>query len=95
MMTIEQFRKLSLDDYQVTNFYDEAENLINRIKAKRGLSENTIDVSYNDTIFTFPLLTQQRETTEIMKNWLSLIRRKPKKRATKSQSHQEVCVKRT
>ena len=66
MMTIEQFRKLSLEEYQVTNYYDEAENLINRIKTKRGLSENTIDVSYNDTIYTFPLVTQQRETTEII-----------------------------
>ena len=66
MMTIEQFRKLSLEEYQVTNYYDEAENLINRIKTKRGLSENTIDVSYNDTIYTFSLVTQQKETTEII-----------------------------
>ncbi len=66
MITIEQFRKLSLEDYQVTNYYDEAENLINRIKTKRGLSENTIDVSYSDTIYTFPLVTQQKESTEII-----------------------------
>lgn len=64
LLTIEQFRGLSIDDYRVTNFYDENQSLVNRIKTKKGTRENTINVQFNDQNLVLQLTTQQREQSE-------------------------------
>lgn len=69
---IEQFRKLDRDDWQVTNFYDEEQNLRNRIKAMKGPRENTIEVFHNNNKLVIELTTAKKERTEI-------IRKKPHK----------------
>lgn len=62
-VTIEQYRKLDAEDYTVTNFYDADANLVNRIKARKGQRENTLEVFYNNERIIFPLLTLKREST--------------------------------
>jgi MoxR-like ATPase len=63
---IKQFRQLDLEEDKVTNFFDTEKNLVNRLKAKKGLAEFTIDVIYNDRIYTYPLRTKKGERTEII-----------------------------
>lgn len=65
-IAIKQFKNLKLDDYQVTNFYDGNGALVNRLKAKKGTQEYTVEINYNSKILTYPLKTQQLEKTEIV-----------------------------
>jgi MoxR-like ATPase len=53
-------------DWQVTNFYDEEGNLRNRIKAKSGPRENTIEVFHNNEKLIIDLITRKQERTEII-----------------------------
>ncbi|MEL7020319.1 MAG: AAA family ATPase [Bacteroidota bacterium] len=66
LMTIEQFRKLSMDEDKVTNFFDAQQNLLNKIKSRKGPRENTIVINFNGTLMTFELETRQQERTEII-----------------------------
>jgi len=63
---IEQFRKMDTADWQVTNFYDAEGNLRNRIKAKSGPRENTIEVFHNNEKLVIDLITRKQERTEII-----------------------------
>ena len=66
LITIEQFRKLDMEEYQSLNFYDEEKNLVNRIKARKGQQENTLEVFFNGSLLSFPLETQLQEQSEII-----------------------------
>ncbi|MEM1124392.1 MAG: AAA family ATPase, partial [Bacteroidota bacterium] len=66
LITIDQFRQMSLDEDKVVNFYDENKNLVHRIKAKKGALENTIVVNFNGALQTFKLETRQNERIEII-----------------------------
>lgn len=65
-INIEQFRRLNIDEFQGTNFYDEELNLINKIRTRKGSRENTIELSYNGNDVSFPLVTQLKEHTEVI-----------------------------
>lgn len=60
------FRKLESGNPEVTNFYDEALNLRNRLKASRGTAQFTIDVEFNSEVQTYTLATTKGEKTEII-----------------------------
>lgn len=66
LVGIKPYRDLRLDDPAVTNFYDREGNLVNRLKARRGQAEHTIDVFHNDVPYTFSLRTRQVERSEII-----------------------------
>ena len=66
LVSTKQFRKLDRTEVEVTNFYDEELNLRNRLKAKRGPSQFTIDVEYNSVVYTYPLATQKGERQEVI-----------------------------
>lgn len=66
LITARQWRALRLEKLEVTNFYDDELNLRNRLKAKRGGGEFTIDVEYNSEVHTYRLRTRKGETSEII-----------------------------
>ncbi|HKK74168.1 MAG TPA: AAA family ATPase [Saprospiraceae bacterium] len=66
LVPTKQFRKLENDNQEVTNFYDEALNLRNRLKASRGTGQFTIDVEFNSEVQTYRLATLKGEKTEII-----------------------------
>ena len=66
LVTIDQFRQLGTEDYVSTNFYDEEGVLVNRIRARKGPRENTLDVLFNGQQLVFRLLTQKAERVEII-----------------------------
>jgi len=66
LISIEQFREMTLDEDKVVNFYDGNKSLLHRIKARKGTEENTIVVNYNGTLQTFNLEIQQNERIEII-----------------------------
>ena len=66
LVSIDQFRKLGTDEYVSTNFYDDEAVLVNRIRARKGPRENTLDVLFNGQQLVFRLLTQKEERTEII-----------------------------
>ncbi|MEM6320249.1 MAG: AAA family ATPase [Bacteroidota bacterium] len=66
LITIEQFREMSLDEDKVVNFYDVNQNLLHRIKARKGAEENTIVVNFNGSLQTFQLETRQNERVELI-----------------------------
>lgn len=66
LITIEQFREMTLDEDKVVNFYDENKNLLHRIKAKKGAEENTVVVNFNGALQTFLLETRQNERIEVI-----------------------------
>lgn len=63
---ISQFRTMTREEWQVTNFYDDEGNLRNRIKAKTGPRENTVEVFHNNEKIVIDLTTQKKERTEII-----------------------------
>ena len=63
---IEQFRKLEIGAPQVTNFYDEEHNLVNRLRAEKAPEAHTILVHHNAEQNRYPLLTRQVERTELI-----------------------------
>ena len=66
LIAIDQFRQLNLAEDKVVNFYDEKQNLLHRIKTKKGTEENTIVVNFNGELQTFKLATRQTERVEII-----------------------------
>ena len=66
LIKIEEFRKLPIEDWKTTNFYDEAGNLLNRVQSRHGKQENSIEINFNGRIYAFPLTTIKRERTEII-----------------------------
>jgi len=66
LISVKQWRQLRMDELQVTNFYDEELNLRNRLKARRGQEQHTIDVEYNSEVTTYRMRTKKAERTEII-----------------------------
>jgi len=67
LVTIDQFRGLNDQDYASVNFYDEEKNLVNRIRARKGPRENTIEVNFNGTDTVFRLKTHLVERAEVIR----------------------------
>ncbi len=67
LVTIEQFRGLSDRELSSVNFYDEEQNLVNRIRARKGPRENTLEVNFNGTDTVFRLKTHLVERHEIIR----------------------------
>jgi MoxR-like ATPase len=67
LVTIEQFRGLSDEEYRSVNFYDEERNLVNRIRGRKGPRENTIEVNFNGTDTVFRLKTHLVERSEVIR----------------------------
>ena len=66
LVPTKQFRNLNRDELVVTNFYDDELNLRNRLKAKRGDAQYTIDVEFNSVTYTYSLATVKGEKTDII-----------------------------
>lgn len=66
LVQVKQFRQLNLEDPQVINLYDGNRNLVNRLRAKQGLGEFTIEVFHNDRSYTYALRTKKGERQEII-----------------------------
>ena len=58
--------RADLEDPQVVNFYDGNRNLVNRLRAKQGLGEFTIEVFHNDRSHTYALRTKKGERQEVI-----------------------------
>ncbi|MBB4078728.1 MoxR-like ATPase [Lewinella aquimaris] len=67
LVTIEQFRGLSNQEFSSVNFYDEDRNLVNRIRGRKGPRENTIEVNFNGTDTIFRLKTHLVERQEVIR----------------------------
>jgi MoxR-like ATPase len=65
-ITIKQFQQLRIGNQQVINIYDRDKNLVNRLKAEKGVAEHTVEVFYNSERFSYPLRTRKAERTEII-----------------------------
>ncbi|MGB3180457.1 MAG: AAA family ATPase [Cyclobacteriaceae bacterium] len=63
---ISDFHKLSRDTFTVTNFFDEENNLVNRLETKKGLTEHTVLVRYSSAEYSFSLFTMKQEETEVL-----------------------------
>ena len=63
-VNIKQYRTLSIDDPQVTNFYDEQKNLVNRVRAAKGKQENTIEVHHDSMAAIYRLQTKLVDQSE-------------------------------
>lgn len=66
LVTIKQYRALSIDNPQVTNFFDEQKNLVNRVRAAKGKEENTIEVHHDSNKVIYRLETRLMDKTEII-----------------------------
>lgn len=66
LVQVKQFRQLNLEDPQVINLYDGNRNLVNRLRAKQGLGEFTIEVLHNDRTYTYALRTKKGERQEVI-----------------------------
>ncbi|RMG72455.1 MAG: ATPase, partial [Bacteroidetes bacterium] len=66
LLRIEDFNKLSLEDEQVVNIYDEAQTLRHRLKARRSRQEHAIDITYNSVSQTYPLRTTKVERSQLI-----------------------------
>lgn len=67
LVTIDQFRSLTNQDFVSVNFYDEEKNLVNRIRGRKGPRENTIEVNFNGTDQVFRLKTHLVERAEVIR----------------------------
>lgn len=67
LVSIDQFRSLTNDTFSSVNFYDEEKNLVNRIRARKGPRENTIEVNFNGTDQVFRMKTHLVERTEVIR----------------------------
>ena len=67
LVAIDQFRGLGDEDFVSINFYDEEQNLVNRIRGRKGPRENSIEVNFNGTDTVFRLRTGLVERQEIIR----------------------------
>jgi len=59
------FDRLPIDGESTLNLYDRGGNLTNKLKARKPADNpNTLVISYNSRVFTFPLQTDKTEKTE-------------------------------
>ncbi|MEL6676867.1 MAG: AAA family ATPase, partial [Bacteroidota bacterium] len=66
LVKIKQYRELTIDEPQVTNFYDEEKNLVNRIKVTKGVQENTIQVHHNSEQVIYAMEARLLDRTEYL-----------------------------
>ncbi len=66
LVTIKQYRELTIGNPQVTNFYDGEKNLVNRVKASKGKKENTIIVYHDSSEMIYTLETRLIDNREII-----------------------------
>lgn len=64
LVPIKQFNQLSIEKEQVTNFYDANFKLVNRLKARKGKDEHSIEVFFNSNWYTYALRTNKLEKTK-------------------------------
>ncbi len=67
LVSIDQFRSLTNQDFVSVNFYDEEKSLVNRIRGRKGPRENTIEVNFNGTDQVFRLKTHLVERSEVIR----------------------------
>jgi MoxR-like ATPase len=67
LVTIDQFRSLTNQEFVSVNFYDENKSLVNRIRGRKGPRENTIEVNFNGTDQVFRLKTHLVERADIIR----------------------------
>ncbi len=63
---IKDFRQLRMDEAEVTNIYDGDNKLVNRLKAKKGADEFSLELTYNSRQYIYRLRTHEREVTETL-----------------------------
>jgi len=63
---IKDFRQLRMDEAEVTNIYDGDNKLVNRLKAKKGADEFSLELTYNSRQYRYRLRTHEREVTETL-----------------------------
>ena len=66
LILIKQFKQLSIGESKVINLYDPNKNLVNRLKAEKGVEEHTAYIYHNSERFTYPLKTRKTERVEII-----------------------------
>ncbi|MEL7162216.1 MAG: ATPase, partial [Bacteroidota bacterium] len=66
LITIDQYRQLTLDEDKVVNFYDDDQNLVNRIKTRKDAAAHRIVTNSGGNLQVYPLETLQQERTEII-----------------------------
>ena len=66
LILIKQFKQLSIGESKVINLYDPNKNLVNRLKAEKGVEEHTLYIYHNSERFTYPLKTRKTERVEII-----------------------------
>jgi MoxR-like ATPase len=66
LMLIKQFKQLTIGASKVINLYDPRKNLVNRLKAEKGVEEHTLYIYHNSERFTYPLKTRKTERVEII-----------------------------
>ncbi|MEL7377040.1 MAG: AAA family ATPase [Bacteroidota bacterium] len=66
LVKIQHYRSLAIGEPQVTNFYDEDKNLVNRVRAAKGKTENTIEVLHDSAKAIYTLETRLQDHTEII-----------------------------
>jgi len=63
---IKDFRQLRMDEAEVTNIYDGKNKLVNRLKAKKGADEFSLELTYNSRQYRYRLRTHEQEVTETL-----------------------------
>lgn len=64
LIRIDDFNRLSLEDWQVLNIYDKDKNLRHRLKTKKSKQPHTVDIIYNSVESAYPLETNKIERLE-------------------------------
>jgi MoxR-like ATPase len=67
LVSAKHFRELGLEEEMVINLYDEELNLRNRLKARKGVAEHTIELFHNSVKYTYPLATKKVEKTQMIR----------------------------
>ncbi len=66
LLPIDQYQQLGIEDFKVTNFYDEEANLVNRLQARRRRDGKAVEVSFSGESIILPLRTKKVEREEIV-----------------------------
>ena len=67
LLSSKHFRSLGLEEEMVINLYDEELNLRNRLKARKGTAEHTVEIFHNSVKYVYPLATKKVEKTQMIR----------------------------
>ncbi len=67
LITINDYRRLTIDEPKIINFFDEEGNMIHKISVARGKQENSIKVFHNSNVLIYKLETRLIEEFDIVK----------------------------